>query len=78
MSPNGDGRGRAGILRLGDPCYPRCTMSRIAVVDDEKNIRETVRLALEREGHASTSTPTARTPGPPSAAAFPTSSSSTS
>ena len=27
-------------------------MNRIAVVDDEKNIRETIRLALEREGHA--------------------------
>ncbi len=27
-------------------------MNRIAVVDDEKNIRETIRLALEREGYA--------------------------
>jgi DNA-binding response OmpR family regulator len=27
-------------------------MNRIAVVDDEKNIRETIRLALERDGHA--------------------------
>ena len=27
-------------------------MSRIAVVDDEKNIREIIRIALEKEGHA--------------------------